>query len=463
MLLLFTGSIAQAQQVELIGNVLNLPVVTIGQQAFRVDLTIVDGSDPLQLVLAGAEELTDANTDGASSFDGATLSVPDINVGGVSYWADFSLLSDNPVSFVLAAGGVIDAPVADEPVVASCTRPEPDLTNGPDNPAVNGGFTVDPSLIRDGGPGADGIPPLESPVFTQSFDLTNIAPGELVVGVKIGDDVRAYPHNILNWHEVVNDQFMINGQNERVTLSYCPFTGSAMLWKAFMGAADQTFGTSGLLFDSNLILYDRETLSLWVQMLEQSIAGDAVLRIPDKLQVVETTWATWLRMYPETILMTEDTGFSRPYDVYPYGSFRTDISLIFTLSNLEDDRLHRKTRVLGINVGRKSKVYPIDTFAAGVSVVNDTVGSMDVIAAGSSAQNFAVVFNRQLEDCTTLDFTAVQDSLPVVMVDNEGTEWDVFGNAVAGPRTGTTLQKTNSFLAYWVAWTSFFPGAKIQP
>ena len=119
--------------------------------------------------------------------------------------------------------------------------------------------------------------------------------------------------------------------------------------------------------------------------------------------------------------------------------------------------------MLGINVGDSSKVYPIDTFSSAVEVVNDRVGSMDVIAAGSSSQNFAVVFNRQLEDCTTLDFTAVQNRLPVVMVDNEGTEWDVFGHAVSGPRTGASLQKTNSYISYWFAWTAFFPNADIQP
>jgi hypothetical protein len=88
---------------------------------------------------------------------------------------------------------------------------------------------------------------------------------------------------------------------------------------------------------------------------------------------------------------------------------------------------------------------------------------MDIVATGSSNQNFGVAFNRQLEDCTVLDFTPVENQLPVVMQDNEGNQWDVFGTAVTGPRTGTQLQKTNSFVAYWYAWTAFFPGAEIQP
>jgi hypothetical protein len=86
---------------------------------------------------------------------------------------------------------------------------------------------------------------------------------------------------------------------------------------------------------------------------------------------------------------------------------------------------------------------------------------MDVVATGSSTKNFGAIFNRQLEDCTVLEFSAVQGLLPVVMTDNEGTEWDIFGAAVSGPRAGTTLAKTNSYIAFWFGWAAFFEGAEI--
>ncbi|MCH7817314.1 MAG: DUF3179 domain-containing protein, partial [Proteobacteria bacterium] len=168
-------------------------------------------------------------------------------------------------------------------------------------------------------------------------------------------------------------------------------------------------------------------------------------------------------MYPQTTLMTTETGFSRTYGRYPYGTFRTDNSLLFNVNNSGDNRLHRKERVVGINVGTSSKVYPISNFDGDVTVVNDTVGAMDIVVTGSSSQNFGVIFNRQLEDCTVLNFSSVQGQLPVVMTDNEGTQWDVFGTAVTGPRAGTQLQKTNSYIAYWFAWTAFFPNADIYP
>ena len=348
------------------------------------------------------------------------------------------------------------------PAPKSCTRPAPDLSHDLDDPPVISGAIVPLSEVIGGGPGPDGIPPLETPLFTEDLSATSISPFELIVGVKIGDDIRAYPYNILNWHEVVNDQFSMDGSPESVTLSYCPLTGSAVLWKSFMEPGNKTFGTSGLLYNSNLILYDRATRSNWSQMLEQAINGVQIKRIPDRLPVVETSWGTWKAMYPATKLLSEATGFSRDYTAYPYGSFREDQSLLFPVNNSNDLRLHRKERVLGINVGASSKVYPISNFSNQVEVINEVVGNMQVVAAGSSGHNFGVIFNRELEDCTVLDFVAVQAKLPVVMRDNEGNEWDIFGTAVSGARKGQQLQKTNSYIAYWFAWTAFFPGAQIQ-
>ncbi|MFC1777120.1 DUF3179 domain-containing protein [Pseudomonadota bacterium] len=344
----------------------------------------------------------------------------------------------------------------------TCFRPDPDPSHGPDHPPIVHSSIVPRDEILDGGPGPDGIPPLERPRFIQDANLSNLDPAELVVGVKFGDDIRAYPHNILNWHEVVNDQFTVDGSPERATLSYCPLTGSAMLWNALMESGNKTFGTSGLLYNSNLVMYDRATESLWSQMLEQSIEGYRMMRIPDRSQAVETTWGTWRTIYPETVLLSENTGFSRNYNSYPYGSYRENSSLLFPVNNSNDDRLHRKERVLGINVGPDSKVYPVANFSSNVEVINDTVGDMEVVVAGSGGQNFGVVFNRELEDCTVLDFEAVQNRLPVVMRDNEGNEWDIFGIAVSGARTGQQLQKTNSYISYWFAWTAFFPGAEVH-
>ncbi|MBQ13961.1 MAG: DUF3179 domain-containing (seleno)protein [Gammaproteobacteria bacterium] len=167
-------------------------------------------------------------------------------------------------------------------------------------------------------------------------------------------------------------------------------------------------------------------------------------------------------MYPTTTLLSPETGFPWNYDVYNYGSFRISQNLLFVVDNLNDLRLHRKERVLGINVGSSSKVYPIRNFDPNVEVINDTVGDMQVVTVGSRSYNFGVVYNRELEDCTVLNFEPVQNKLPIVMQDEEGNQWDILGTAVSGARTGQQLQKTNSYIAYWYAWTAFFQGAEIH-
>ena len=447
-----------AQGASLSGNVIHIPVLIFADQAFEVELTLVEGSNPLQVSLTHASELSGANPSGASLFDGVTLTIPAIAVDGLSYWANFTLISMEPQTFELAAAGA----VGPNPPPRNCTRPQADPSHGVDNPIVTNGFLVPVSSIVDGGPGPDGIPAIESPLFTHDFVRAGMQSQDLVIGVKIGDVAKAYPHRVMDYHEIVNDRFTINGSKRDVTLSYCPLTGSAVLWESFAESVNKSFGVSGLLYNSNLILYDRETGSLWSQMLEQAITGPEVKRIPDRLQVVETSWENWLAMFPETlVLMIEESEFSFPYEFYPYGFYRQDESVLYEVNDLSDDRLHRKERVVGINVGNASKVYPISRFINEVTVINDRVGSMDVVAAGSSNRNFGMVYNRQLEDCTTLDFTAVPDLLPIIMQDNEGGHWDVFGNAVSGPRMGARLQKTNSYIAYWFAWAAFFPGAEI--
>lgn len=451
--------VLHGQEASLNGNSLILPVVRVAEVAYSLELLIVEGSSPIELTVNSAQLLTNPSLDGAAIFEGANLFIPSLLVDGVDFSINLNLISSDPPRLQ-----ILDAVenLAPAPQPAACIRPPTDTSNGPDNPAIVSGFSVPTSKIQGGGPPPDGIPSIDTPLFTKNYAQQNIAPDALVVGIKIGDTVRAYPHTILDWHEIVNDSYPIDGQQQQVTLSYCPLTGSALLWDSAVESISTTFGTSGLLYNSNLVLYDRRTSSLWSQMLEQSIGGPELLKVPEKMQVVETTWDTWVNMYPETEVLTKATGFSRPYGSYPYGSFRENSSLIFPADNTSDRRLHAKARVVGINVGDNSKVYPIESFTDGVSVVNDNVGELQIVAAGSAAQNFGVVFNRQLEDCTVLDFQAIQNGLPVAMRDNEGGEWDVFGNAVSGPRVGTQLQKTNSFIAYWYAWTAFFPEADIH-
>lgn len=311
----------------------------------------------------------------------------------------------------------------------------------------------------DGGPGQDGIPAIDRPVMQLAAEVPDreILDAELVVGVLHEGAMHAYPYNILNWHEVVNDSINFND----FVVSYCPLTGSSVAWDADDGLANTEFGVSGLLYNSNLILYDRESGSRWSQMLQQSVEGTRVRERPARIQVVETTWSTWKTMYPDSFVMTRSTGYSRDYDAYPYGGYRFSEDLLFPVSRT-DNRLHPKTRVIGIHSATASKVYQIEGFGAATQAVNDHFDGDPIVVVGNSSADIAVIFSRELGDGTILDFSALDGQLPNILQDSEGNTWDVFGNAVSGPRAGERLAMTNSFTAMWFAWVAFFENPEIH-
>jgi hypothetical protein len=117
--------------------------------------------------------------------------------------------------------------------------------------------------------------------------------------------------------------------------------------------------------------------------------------------------------------------------------------------------------VLGVIVGEKTKVYPIASFPDANKVINETFNGLEIVVVGDKAKNFAVSFKRKLSDGTLLEFETVENELPVIMKDNEGSKWDIFGNAVSGPRVGDELEASNSFISYWFAWAAFYPNAEI--
>lgn len=310
--------------------------------------------------------------------------------------------------------------------------------------------------ILDGGPGKDGIAAISEPHFESIIKYHNYQDNDLVIGVKIGNETRAYPHPVLDWHEIVNDQI----GDSAFALTYCPLTGSGIAWDRRLDGKTTTFGVSGLLYNTNLIPYDRATGSNWSQMQLRCINGDHLGEAIKIYPVVETTLESWREMYPGSKIMTTETGYNRPYGTYPYTSYRTNSRLIFPVKPL-DDRLPLKERVVGVIVGTDAKVYRVSTFPDTIGTINDEFMGLPVVAVGSRTRRLAVVYGRELPDGTVLTFEALQNQLPVVMRDNEGTTWDIFGEAVGGSRSGQQLPRQRSFIAYWFAWGAFYPQAEI--
>ncbi|MGI9262543.1 MAG: DUF3179 domain-containing protein [Woeseiaceae bacterium] len=327
---------------------------------------------------------------------------------------------------------------------------------GSSNPDTAFTWLIPADEIFDGGPGQDGIPAIEEPYFETASTITSVAADTLVIVLRFGGEIKAYPHDIMNWHEIVND-----GPNDSpFAMSYCPLTGSAVTWRGDPNVLRRTFGVSGLLYNSNLILYDRTTDSRWSQMLQKSVWGPRAGEESARIQVLEMPFSTLQQMYPSALVMTRQTGWDRDYDDYPYGLYLSHNFLLFPVS-VEDHRLHLKTRVIGIQSDTGSRAYQLDGFGDTTQAINDQFEDQSIVVIGDTAQNFAAIYSRVLSDGTILNFGPIQSDLPNVMSDDEGNIWDIFGTAVSGPRAGEQMAMTRSYTALWFAWAAFFQDAEI--
>jgi len=335
------------------------------------------------------------------------------------------------------------------------------LTGGTDtscndqSTAING-WLLPVDEVKDGGPGKDGIPSIDNPVFT---DVSGVDPDvlkddDLVMGIVKNGEVKAYPYPIMNWHEIVNDKF--NG--EPVAINYCPLTGTAFAWNGESNGSPTSFGVSGLLYNNNLILYDRSTDTNWSQLKLQAVNGAVLGEKPTLSNVVETDWKTWKTLYPNTKVLTTTTGFDRPYNIYPYGDYRTNQDLfLFAVNPLNDDLPH-KERVYAIIACTTSKVYRFQNFTNG-KVLKETFEGVNYLVVGNENLINSFVLNDSQKDLTfTFSFTDSE----VFFTDDEGNNWNAFGTALSGPRTGEVLESARSVVSYWFAIAAFYPNPVIS-
>ena len=339
-----------------------------------------------------------------------------------------------------------------------------------DSSGAKGSWDIPKKEVVPGCLGLDCIPSIDHPKWVKASDVDYVDDTDLIYGLFEQGKVWAFPENIGDWHEVIN----LHSGNKTYAFTYCPLTGSAVALDvgATLGGFDGdfetssvTYGVSGLLFNNNLIPYDRTTGSMWSQMYLRSVNGMVRGTPMVTAPLVETTWDKWKVMQPNSLVLSNDTGFDRNYDVWPYGDYKEVEGLLFNIST-QDHRLFFKERVLGIVTDRfapSAKTYRFSLFDS-PRAINDVAGGKPVLVAGMRDANFYISYSRIAEDGTELTFSIKADNpsaYPFDLVDNEGNVWNYLGVAISGARVGQRLTPTDWYNAFWFAWGTFFPGVDI--
>ncbi len=292
------------------------------------------------------------------------------------------------------------------------------LTTSPAQAASKNGFDLSGSLvpqreIAQGGPPRDGIPALDSPTFIAANEARYLRDSDRVLGLTINGDARAYPIRILNWHELVNDD--VGGTP--VLVSYCPLCGTGMVFKAKVAGEARTFGVSGLLYASDVLMYDRQSESLWSQLLGQAVTGPLKGTRLSLLTSQHTTWGDWRRQHPNTRVMSDKIRSGRNYSRDPYAGYENSRSLFFPVKHM-DGRFHPKEWVLGLEIKGRYVAYPFSQLALGGGELKDTYAGVPL----------RIVYDADAHSARALD--ADGNELPSVR-------------------------------SYWFAWVAFHPGTEV--
>jgi hypothetical protein len=274
--------------------------------------------------------------------------------------------------------------------------------------------TVPKDEIRRGGPPKDGIPAILEPKFVEPAQAEFLEADDEVLGFVHEGEAKAYPLRILVWHEVVNDT--VGGKP--IIATYCPLCGTCMVFSREVEGKKLTFGVSGLLYNSDVLMYDHQTESLWSQLKSEAVAGEyAGTQLP-WLSSQQMTWAAWQEAYPDSRVLSSDTGYRRDYGATPYAGYEDNERTMFPVPDNRSD-LSNKTWVAGIVAGGQAKAYPRDVLDAWDGPQADEVGGIPLEVAYDADARHAVVTR-----------TDTGEQIPVVWV-------------------------------FWFAWQAFYPETEL--
>lgn len=319
---------------------------------------------------------------------------------------------------------------------------------------------IDLDRIRDGGPPPDGIPAIDDPVFQDVGTVDWLEPNEAVLALEIGDDARAYPIQVMTWHEIVNDTVA----DTPVTVSYCPLCNSALAFDRRLGARVVDFGTSGRLFNSSMVMYDRQTESLWTHFDGHAVAGALTGEELETLPIATTSWDDFRAAHPDGLVLTRSTGHSRDYGRNPYAGYDDPTTSPFLYDGDLDPRLEPKARVVVVRDGDEpavalvrsdlldTGVFEFEAHGRRLVAVLDpgTASPLDraAVAAGYDQGAVGVFDTRRGDSEVSLVRTAggFRD-------ETSDTTFDIFGDPVDG--SGPPLEPIEHLDTFWFAIAAF--------
>jgi hypothetical protein len=235
-------------------------------------------------------------------------------------------------------------------------------------------ITVPLEFVKDGGPPRDGIPSIDNPEFINISDADFLNNYDRILGVYFNGVPKAYPVRILNFHEIVNDEF----KGHPVVVTFCPLCGSGLAFDAMIEGNKRTFGVSGLLYNSDVLLYDRQSETLWSQILSEAVAGQLAGKKLETIQTYNTSWKNWKDQYPNTVVLSTNTGFSKDYSRDPYPEYYVSEKVWFPVLNTSD-AMHPKAKILGLEINGNYKAYPFSELQKSKGIIQDNVDGQDLL------------------------------------------------------------------------------------
>ncbi|MGE0794734.1 MAG: DUF3179 domain-containing protein [Acidimicrobiia bacterium] len=368
------------------------------------------------------------------------------------------------------SSGADDGPTVT--VEQAASSPDEDVPSALDNPDDDElpEPLVNTAEIIPGGPPPDGIPAIDEPRFQTAGAIDWLEDDEPVLALEIGGEWRAYPVQILTWHEIVNDTVA----GIPVAVTYCPLCNTAIAFDRRVDGRVLDFGTSGRLYRSALVMYDRQTESLWTHFTGSAVAGFLTGTELSAFPMSTVSWQDFRDLAPDGAwVLARDTGHSRDYGRNPYPGYDDTDSHPFLFEGEVDGRLAAKERIVGFKYGgeaiavRTSELTEQRVLAVEVGGEPITVwwkpGTASALDAGSVAAGRDVgatgVFQPTVGGRRLTFSTRSGD-----FVDDEtGSTWDIVGTATAGPLQGQRLEAVQHVDTFWFAWAAYLPDTTIVP